>query len=125
MTGTKLSFFKIFVHDLESSRSFYERSLDFAQVGYFDTPDFRESIMQQPGTDVTMMLLAWKDGRDISGAIRHGPTGFFTDDIEAAHARLVAEGAVAKGGIITVEGGIKVALLDDPEGHELELCQMP
>jgi catechol 2,3-dioxygenase-like lactoylglutathione lyase family enzyme len=121
----KLSFFKVIVRDLEIARSFYERSLGFEQVGYFDTPDFLESIMQQPGTDVTMMLLAYKDGRDISAAIRHGPTGFFTDDIEAAHAKLLAEGATQKSGIIVVGDNIRNALLDDPDGHELELCQMP
>jgi catechol 2,3-dioxygenase-like lactoylglutathione lyase family enzyme len=121
----KLSFFKVIVRDLEIARSFYERSLGFEQVGYFDTPDFLESIMQQPGTDVTMMLLAYKDGRDISAAIRHGPTGFFTDDIEAAHAKLLAEGATQKSGIIVVGDNIRIALLDDPDGHELELCQMP
>jgi lactoylglutathione lyase len=93
--------------------------------GFFDTPDFLEAILSQPGADFQMMLLQYKDGRDISEALRHGPTGFFTDQIEAVHARLVAEGAVDKGGVIVVEGGIKVALLDDPEGHEIELCQMP
>jgi predicted enzyme related to lactoylglutathione lyase len=121
----KLSFFKVIVRDLEVARSFYEHSLGFEQVGYFDTADFLEAIMQQPGTDVTMMLLAYKDGRDISAAIRHGPTGFFTDDIEKAHAKLVAEGATRKSGIIVVGDNIKIALLDDPDGHELELCQMP
>jgi catechol 2,3-dioxygenase-like lactoylglutathione lyase family enzyme len=121
----KLSFFKVIVRDLEVARSFYERSLGFEQVGYFDTPDFLEAIMQQPGTDVTMMLLAYKDGRDISDAIRHGPTGFFTDDIDAAHAKLIAEGATQKSGIIVVGDDIRIALLDDPDGHELELCQMP
>ena len=125
MPIAKLSFFKVIVRDLEIARSFYERSLGFEQVGYFDTPDFLESIMQQPGADVTMMLLAYKDGCDISDAIRHGPTGFFTDDIEAAHARLIAEGATQKSGIIVVGDNIRIALLDDPDGHELELCQMP
>jgi lactoylglutathione lyase len=125
MPIAKLSFFKVFVRDLPSAQSFYERSLGFVQEGYFDTPDFLESVMRQPDTDVSMMLLAYKDGRDISAAIKHGPTGFFTDDIEAAHDRLVAEGATAKGGIIVVGEGIKIALLDDPEGHEIELCQMP
>jgi predicted enzyme related to lactoylglutathione lyase len=124
MATAKLSFFKVIVRDLEGARSFYERALGFEQADFFDTPDFLEAVMRQPGTEFLLMLLQWKDGRDISGALGHGPTGFFTDDIEGAHDRLVAEGAVAKGGIITVEGGIRVALLDDPEGHEIELCQM-
>ena len=125
MPVAKLSFFKLIVRDLASAQQFYERSLGFAQEGFFDTADFLEAVMCQPGTDVSMMLLAYKDGRDISAAIGHGPTGFFTDDIEAAHAALVAEGAIAKGGIIMVGEGIRIALLDDPEGHEIELCQMP
>lgn len=125
MPDAKLSFLKLIVRDLERTRRFYERTLGFAQVGFFDTPDFLEAILSQPGADFQMMLLQYKDGRDISEALRHGPTGFFTDQIEAVHARLVAEGAVDKGGVIVVEGGIKVALLDDPEGHEIELCQMP
>lgn len=125
MPVAKLSFFKLIVRDLEKARSFYERSLGFEQIGYFDTATFLESIMQQPGTEMSMMLLAYKDRRDIAAAIGHGPTGFFTDDIEAAHAKLVAEGAVEKGGIIVVGDNIRIALLDDPDGHEIELCQMP
>ncbi|MBT2188200.1 VOC family protein [Sphingobium nicotianae] len=125
MPVAKLSFFKVIVRDLEKAKRFYERSLSFVQEDFFDTPDFLEAVMRQPGTDFAMMLLAYKDGRDISAAIRHGPTGFFTDDIEAAHTRLVAEGAIAKSGIIVVGAGIRIALLDDPEGHEIELCQMP
>jgi len=124
MPDAKLSFFKLIVRDLAATRSFYERALGFEQVGFFDTPEFLETILAQPGTDFQMMVLQYKDGRDISGALRHGPTGFFTDAIEAVHARLIAEGAVEKGGVIVVEGGIRVALLDDPEGHEIELCQM-
>ncbi|MBN8832614.1 MAG: VOC family protein [Sphingomonadales bacterium] len=125
MPEAKLSFFKLIVRDLEGARRFYERTLGFAQVGFFDTPDFVEAILSQPGADFQMMLLQYKDGRDISQAVGHGPTGFFTDAIEAVHDRLVAEGAVAKSGVIVVGDGIKVALLDDPEGHEIELCQMP
>lgn len=125
MSVAKFSFFKLIVRDLERSRSFYERALGFVQEDYFDTPDFLESVMRQPGADFAMMILAYKDGRDISGAVGHGPTGFFTDDVEAAHAKLVAEGALDKTGIFEVAGGIRLALLDDPDGHEIEICQMP
>ena len=125
MTVAKFSFFKLIVRDLAIAQSFYERALGFVQEDYFDTPDFLEAVMRQPGEAFAMMLLAYKDGRDISAAIGHGPTGFFTDDIEAAYARLVAEGAVDKTGIFAVEGGIRLALLDDPDGHEIEICQMP
>ena len=124
MTVAKFSFFKLIVRDLEIAQSFYERALGFVKEDYFDTPDFLEAVMRQPGTGFAMMLLAYKDGRDISAAIGHGPTGFFTEDIEAAYARLVAAGAIDKTGIFEVEGGIRIALLDDPDGHEIEICQM-
>ena len=125
MPVAKFGFFKLIVRDLARSRRFYEQSFGFEQAGFFDTSEFQEAVMHQPGTDVNIMLLAYKDGRDISAAIGHGPTGFFTDDIETAHDRLIAEGAIAKSGIFVVEDTIKVAFLDDPDGHELELCQMP
>jgi catechol 2,3-dioxygenase-like lactoylglutathione lyase family enzyme len=125
MAQAKLAFFKLIVRDLERMRAFYCGALGFAEQTAFDTPDFRESILRQDGTDVTLILLCYKDGRTLPDAAVHGPTGFLTEAIEATHAALIAAGARAKGPVMEVEGGIKVAFLDDPEGHEIELCQFP
>jgi predicted enzyme related to lactoylglutathione lyase len=70
-----------------------------------------------------IVLQCYTDGREIPDARAHGPAGFATDDMDATHAAVVAAGATPKGPVIVVEGGIKVAFLNDPEGHEIELCQ--
>ena len=123
MSQAKLSFFKLIVRDLERAQSFYERAFGFTLQDRFDTPDFNEVILRQEGTDVMIVLLCYSDGRDIPDARAHGPAGFATDDMDATHAAVVAAGATPKGPVIVVEGGIKVAFLNDPEGHEIELCQ--
>src|SRR5690606_13454835 len=116
-------FIKLIVGDLVAEQRFYEQAFGFAERGRFETADFDEVILGQDGVDVTLMLLRYTDGRPRPDARAHGPTGFATDDIEAAHAACVVAGAAPKGPVLVVEGGIRVALLDDPEGHEIELCQ--
>ena len=123
MAQAKFAFIKLIVGDLAAQQRFYEQAFGFTEQGRFETADFDEVILGQDGVDVTLMLLCYTDGRPLPDARAHGPTGFATDDIEAAHAACLAAGATAKGPVLVVEGGIKVALLDDPEGHEIELCQ--
>ncbi len=123
MSHAKLRFFKLIVHDLTRMQSFYERAFGFVLQDRFDTPDFNEAILRQEGTEMSLILLSFTNGRTIPDPTAHGPTGFVTEDIEAAHASAVAAGATPKGPVMEVEGGIKVAFLDDPEGHEIELCQ--
>lgn len=125
MADAKLAFFKLIVRDLGTARHFYEQALGFAVKDVFDTPEFGEVILTQGDGGTSLILFAWKDGRDTPDARGHGPTGFVCADIEAAHAALVAAGATPKGPVLAVEGGIRVAFLDDPEGHEIELCQFP
>jgi len=123
MAQAKFAFIKLIVGDLAAQQRFYEQAFGFTEQGRFETADFDEVILGQDGVDVTLMLLCYTDGRPLPDARAHGPTGFATDDIEAAHAACLAAGATAKGPVLVVEGGVKVALLDDPEGHEIELCQ--
>lgn len=123
MAQAKFAFIKLIVGDLGAQQRFYEQAFGFAEQGRFETADFDEVILGQAGTDVTLMLLCYTDGRPLPDARAHGPTGFATDDMAASHAACVAAGARAKGPVIVVEGGIQVAFLEDPEGHEIELCQ--
>jgi predicted enzyme related to lactoylglutathione lyase len=122
MTAARLSFFKLLVRDLATTQRFYETALGFSVHDRFDTPDFEEVLLRQKGSDLMLVLLHYTDGRAIPAADNHGPTGFVTDDITATHAALVKAGGKPKGAVIEVEG-IKVAFLDDPDGHEIELVQ--
>ena len=93
----------------------------------FDEAEFLEKILQVPGQagGPNLMLVAYKDGRDVSVGHGHGAVGLQTSDIEQSHARAVSAGAKDATGVITVTGNIKVAVLHSPEGHEIELVQLP
>ena len=125
MSPAKLSFFKLIVRDLETSQRFYEQAFGFTVSDRFDTPEFGEVILAQEDAGLSLILLSYKDGRALPDAASHGPTGFLTGEIEATHAAIVAAGGTPKGPILAIEGGVKVAFLADPEGHEIELCQFP
>ena len=73
----------------------------------------------------SLMLVAYKDGRDVTIGHGHGAVGIQTSDIAAAHERALAAGAQKGTGIITVGDGIEVAVLYSPQGHEIELVQLP
>ena len=68
--------------------------------------------------------MRYKDGRDVTPGSGHGPVGFQVDDIDAAHEQALAAGAERLTGIFDV-GPVKVAMLKSPEGHEIELVQLP
>lgn len=123
MAGGKLAFVKLIVRDLVPAQAFYERAFGFEMSDQFDTPEFREAILRQPGEGFALILLAYKDGRPFPPPEDHGPLGFVTDDLDALHADLLAAGASARGPVITIDGGMKVAFLSDLDGHEIELCQ--
>lgn len=122
MAQAKLSFFKLIVRDVEKMRGFYEAAFGFAVHDSFETPDFEEVLMRQTGSDFMLVLLRYKDGRDVSAAAAHGPSGFVTPDMRSTHAQLQAAGAAAKTPVMEVDD-MKVAFFDDPEGHEIEVVQ--
>jgi len=122
MTAAKLAFFKLIVSDLARMTAFYEAAFDFHQVNGFDTPDFEEAMFRQGDDPFLFMLLCYKDGRTLGDSAAHGPTGFVTDDLDGALAKAIAAGATLKLGPMDV-GPTRVAFLDDPEGHEIEVIQ--
>jgi lactoylglutathione lyase len=54
----------------------------------------------------------------------HGPVGLVTDDIAALFAKAVAAGATPTVPVFDA-GGVQVAILLSPQGHEVELVQLP
>lgn len=126
MAGVKLGFFKLNVPDMNAALAFWERAFEFAVVQTFDEPDFLEHILALPGQQAgpNLLLVSFKDGRDVTPGPGHGPVGFQCDDIEKAHERALAAGARQLTGIFHV-GPVRVAMLASPEGHEIELVQLP
>jgi hypothetical protein len=70
------------------------------------------------------MLVAYKDGRDARVGPGHGPVGLICDDIQASHDRALACDAEKMTGVFAA-AGVQIAMLRSPQGHEIELIQLP
>lgn len=115
-------FVKIFVADLDRSTAFYGAGLGFVAGGGFSTAEFDEVILR-PGEGVrggSLVLCRWKDGRVLVLGNAHGPLGFKVDDVDAAHARILAAGGSSRIAPLDLKGS-RLAIVADPDGHALEL----
>lgn len=122
----RLGFFKLNVPEMEPALAFWREAFGFAVTMSFDQADFAEHVLALPGQELgpNLMLVEYKDRRDVTPGPGHGPVGLTCDDIVASHERALACGAEALTGVFAVEG-VRIALLRSPQGHEIELVQLP
>lgn len=104
------------VDDLSAARSWYTRALGVAP--YFDQPFY-------VGFNVGGFELGLDP--DASGVQRGArPIAYWgVSDIDAAHAKLLAQGAKSDAAIQDVGEGIRLASVRDPWGNVLGLIQNP
>ena len=123
----RLAFFKLNVPEMIPALAFWREAFGFEVAQTYDEAEFLEKIMHLPSQESgpNLMLVAYKDGRDVTVGHGHGAVGLQCSDIEAAHERALKAGAVKGTGIMVVGSNIKVAVLHSPEGHEIELVQLP
>ncbi|MEN7535843.1 VOC family protein [Aurantiacibacter flavus] len=121
----RLAFFKLNVADLAEARAFWQRAFGFERVGGYDLPEFAEDIMAIPDEDGApqLMLVQSKPAGDVSVGPGHGPLGLVCPDIEASYAHALNEGASTLMPPTDV-GGVMVAMLASPQGHQIELVQV-
>lgn len=122
----RLSFFKLNTADMAAALEFYRATFGFTITMTFDEPEFLEHVLGLPGQEAgpNLLLVEYKDGRDVKPGPGHGPVGFNTDNIEALYDNAVTNGAKPVVPVFNMDG-VKVAILADPEGHEIELVQLP
>ncbi len=113
-------FVKLPVRDLGAMEAFYTRALGLAVRDRMATPDFDEILMAGPGEEKLLILIHYRNTRDRDGG--GGTLGYMTADLDAARAHLIASGATPSGEIIDL-GFVRVCLVDDPEGNEIELIE--
>ena len=125
-TQVRLGFFKLNVPAIEPALAFWREAFGFAVVQTFDEPEFLEHILALPGQEAgpNLLLVQFRDGREVGVGPGHGPVGLVCDDIAASHASALAHGAAAVTGVFET-AGVKVAILTSPEGHEIELIELP
>lgn len=128
MTAPKirLGFFKLNVPEMEPALAFWREAFGFAVVQTFDEESFVEHILALPGQEAgpNLLLVQSKNGREAKVGTGHGPIGLICDDIAASYDKALASGAIRITDIFDA-GGVMVAMLTSPEGHEIELIQLP
>ncbi len=117
-----LSFLKFNVSDLPTMQAFYEKAFGMTQQKRLDSPGFTEVILTNPkGLDLALVF--YKDKRTITLGNANGPIGFYLTDVDAAYQRAMAAGATSRSAP-RASPGARVALVADPEGHEIELLHL-
>jgi lactoylglutathione lyase len=124
--SVRLAFFKLNVPEIVPALAFWREAFGFEVAQTFDEAEFMEKVLALPGQSggPNLMLVAYKDGRDVTVGHGHGAVGFQCSDIAAAHKRALAAGAKPAGAIFEA-AGIRIAVLHSPQGHEIELVQLP
>ncbi|HYD23165.1 MAG TPA: VOC family protein [Croceibacterium sp.] len=122
----RLGFFKLNVPDLEQATAFWREAFGFAVTGHVDESVFLENILTLPGQESgpNLMLVQYKDGRDVTVGPGHGSVGLVCDDIEASNDRALLCNAEKVLDVFEA-GGVRIAVLKSPQGHEIELIQLP
>jgi len=82
-----------------------------------------EVILTTPG-GLDLALQQFKDKRKLNLGDAYGEIGFYLQDVDGAYKRAMDAGATSRtppgGG-----GGLRVAIVLDPEGHPIELLRRP
>ena len=83
-----LAFFKLNVPEMIPALAFWGDAFGFEVAQTYDEADFLEKIMHLPGeqSGPNLMLVAYKDGRDVSVGHGHGAVGLQCTDITASQA---------------------------------------
>ena len=122
MSAAQFSFIKLYVADLESMIAFYAAAFDMTVQVRINEADFEEVLMRQERHEFLLGLLSWKTDSDKGQRPATGVIGFITQDADAAVAQAIKAGATLKRAPFDIPG-TRVALVNDPEGHEIEFVQ--
>ena len=117
-----LSFLKFTVSDLPTMQAFYEKAFGMQQQKRLDNPGSTEVILTNPkGLDLALVF--YKDKRPVALGTANGPIGFYLKDVDAAYQSAMAAGATSKSAPRSGPG-LRVAIVADPEGHDIELLHL-
>ena len=125
--SARLSFFKLNVADLDAALAFWREAFGFAVVQTFDEPGFTEHVLALPTQEAgpSLMLVWSKAAQDVAVGPGHGPVGLVCEDIAASYAFALNCGAASLLAPFDAGGGVLVAMLTAPQGHQIELVQLP
>ena len=117
-----LSFVKFNVSDLATMQAFYQNAFGLQVRMRIERPTYTEVVLTNPN-GLDLALVNYKDNRKIALGNANGPIGFYLQDVDGAYKNAMAAGAVSRGAPGGA-GNIRVAIVTDPEGHDIELLRL-
>lgn len=115
------------VRDETRSRDFYERAFGLTMADRLDFPDFTLIYLSNPETEFELELTVNKgQSEDYDLGNGYGHFAVSVDDLDAEHARFVAEGLSPRNLVEFAPGGELVArffFVADPDGYQIEVLE--
>lgn len=93
--GLQFGFVKINVTDMAKVARFYKDAFGFREQNHIDLPSVEELALTMPDNPFRLVLLRYKDGRQLQLGSAWGPLGFVSNDLKASIAQLTAQGAAS------------------------------
>ena len=128
--STRLQHVGLIVRDLDRSRRFYAGALGLEEVPRPSNFRFDGAWFRFGGTEIHLLAEAHTTGGagqgDAGAGVAQGLTqhlAFEVDDLDAACARLAANGVALEGGPMPRGDGVTQVFFRDPDGYVLELFQ--
>ena len=118
----RLNFFKLIVRDADAMTAFYQRAFGFEERNRITMPGLIEVMLALPGEAFNLVLYQHTDGREIEIGSGYGPVGFITRDVDGAYSHAIECGASAGRAPFDLPS-MRIAFVDDPEGHQIEMIQ--
>jgi catechol 2,3-dioxygenase-like lactoylglutathione lyase family enzyme len=118
-----LSFVRLNVSDMAKTVAFYEKAFGMTEQRRMANRGNLEVILTSPG-GLDLALQQFADKRTLTLGDAYGELGFYLEDVDGAYRRAMDAGAasrMAPGGA----GGLRLAIVLDPEGHPIELLRRP
>ena len=114
---------KFVVSDIEGVTAFYKKAFGFELENTITLGDVTEHVLRLPGSELSLVLVRHGD-EPVTTGTSYGPLVIDTNDVKT-----LVDGALAAGGTLTMGPlelpTLTVAMVNDPEGHPLELLHLP
>lgn len=120
----RMIFVKLIVSDLDAMIDFYQRAFGLVAVRTIELDNLKEAILQRSADDKGPSLILYFDKNcpNLVVGSSHGPVGLAVEDVDRAFGQAVIQGASPVRTPFDVPG-MRVAFVNDPEGHEIEMIR--
>ena len=126
MAPVSFAFTQVFVRDLELTTNFYSKAFGMREIRrlkYDDDDGMEEVVLACDDTPMpTLVLARFLDGR--ATGEREVFLGFYSDDLEESVKNVVDCGGAVLSGPGSLSDGLRLAILEDPEGHLIEILEV-